>query len=503
MSNNLNTVANNSAILAQVAKTKNDLASTVKNECETRFELVKILMDSNNNLTKDKATNILHELDETTGKLYIVDSICEVGNPANNEKYAKYLEKYGNEIQLLLNTISSQQTYNVTVQSTPPAPQVGMNITPYVVGNQQPVQAVCVSGVQEIDNTIAFLAEARELTVKENMDDLRDILEAEILKSKSTEEEKKELLKRLRKFCSTETNIMLVGATGSGKSSTINALFACSESEGESNNCVEVAKVGSKAAPETKDVEKYKIGNLVLWDTPGLGDGTEVDKHHKEVITELLREKDEDGNMMIDLVLVILDGSTRDLGTSYNIINDVIIPELKDETGRILIGLNQADIAMKTGRHWNYETNEPDDVLMDFLNEKVESIKERIKKDSDIDVEPVYYCAGYVEESGDVVRPYNLSKLLYYILGTIPAQKRIAVMEGINAEADNYECNDDDMDYNEGVKDAFYESFDYISDGVDTGAEIGGSILGIPGALVGAVLGGFVGCMRSILDEIF
>ena len=335
--------------------------------------------------------------------------------------------------------------------------------------------------------------EAGEGTIKDNMDDLCDILEDEILKSNTSEDEKKKLLKRLRTFCNTETNIMLVGATGCGKSSTINALFGS----------VEVAKVGTKADPETKDIEKYRIGNLVLWDTPGLGDGTEIDEHHKELITELLREEDDEGNALIDLVAVILDGSTRDLGTSYKILNDVIIPELKEDTGRILIALNQADIAMKTGRHWDYEKNEPDETLLAFLDEKVESIKARIKEDSDLEVKPVYYCAGYEEESGDIVKPYNLSKLLYYIMESLPAQKRVAVMEGVNADSDNYEHNDDDEDYNEGIKGSFYDSFDYISDGVDSGAEIGQAILGIPGAIVGAVLGGFIGCMKTILDEIF
>lgn len=358
-------------------------------------------------------------------------------------------------------------------------------------------------------------AEAGEGTIKDNMDDLCDILEEEILKSKTTEEEKKLLLKRLRNFCNTETNIMLVGATGCGKSSTINALFAVGEQDEEGGEdldestqlpkkkYVEIAKVGSKADPETKDIEKYRIGNLILWDTPGLGDGTEIDEHHKEVITELLREQDADGNALIDLVLVIMDGSTRDLGTSYKILNDVIIPEFKEDTDRILIALNQADIAMKTGRHWDYEKNEPDATLVRFLEEKVQSIKNRIKEDSNLDIEPVYYCAGYEEEGGDMVCPYNLSKLLYYIMQSLPAQKRIAIMEGINTDSENYEHNDDEEDYNEGVKDSFYESFDYISEGVDTGAEIGGTILGIPGAVVGAFLGGFVGCVRSILDDIF
>ena len=339
--------------------------------------------------------------------------------------------------------------------------------------------------------------EAGTGTIKDNMEDLRDILEDEILKNKSSMEEKKVLLKRLRTFCDTETNIMLVGATGCGKSSTINALFAVGE------NKKEVAKVGSKSEPETKDIEKYRIGNLILWDTPGFGDGTEVDEHHKKVIKELLEEVDDAGNALIDLVLVILDGSTRDLGTSYKILNEIIVPEFKNDTGRILIGLNQADIAMKTGRHWNYEKNEPDEILIQFLEEKVQSIQKRIKEDSGVDILPVYYCAGYEEENGDTVRPYNLSKLLYYIMQSLPAQKRVAVMENINTETEHYEYNDDNANYNEEIKESFYQSFDYISDGVDAGAEIGGTILGIPGFIVGAFLGGFVGCVKSILDDIF
>lgn len=330
--------------------------------------------------------------------------------------------------------------------------------------------------------------------IRENMDDICEVLEAEIINGDYGEEKKKEMLKKLRKFCSTRTNIMLVGATGCGKSSTINALFG----EGE------VAKVGTKADPETKDIEKFIIGNLVLWDTPGLGDGTEIDEHHKDIIGELLEEEDEDGNALIDLVLVILDGSTKDMGTSYKILNEVIIPKLENEAGRILVALNQADIAMKTGRHWDYEKNEPDKILVDFLEEKLQSIKTRIKADSGIDIEPVYYCAGYKEDSGDVVYPYNLSKLLYYILNAIPPHKRVAIMENVNSDSENYEYNDGDMDYGEGVKSSFMDSLDYfVEDGVDTGIEIGSAILGIPGAVAGAIIGGTLGCIRGILDGIF
>ena len=349
---------------------------------------------------------------------------------------------------------------------------------------------------QDLQNVFERSKEPNEKkNIRENMDDLYELLEEEIIKSDSSEGDKQKMLKQLRRLSTTQTNIMLVGATGCGKSSTINALF------GNQETYTEVAKVGSRTEPETKDIEKYQIGNLILWDTPGLGDGTEVDKHHAEVIRELLHEKDTDDQPLIDLVLVILDGSSRDLGTSYKILNDVIIPELNGETDRILIALNQADIAMKTGRHWDYEKNEPDEILVNFLKEKVESIKKRIKDDSGIDVDPVYYCAGYEEGSGEMVRPYNLSKLLYYILKAIPAEKRVALMEGINPDSEQYESNDDEMDYNEEVKGQFEDFF--ISEGVETGAEIGSMILGIPGGIIGAMIGGAIGCIQSILDDIF
>ena len=271
-------------------------------------------------------------------------------------------------------------------------------------------------------------------------------LEEELLNLALTDKQKNKLMKKLQLLRENKLNIMLVGATGCGKSSTINALFNCAELQVEdakdvtTDECkqgtaevegeaadkddvaekanttekvfVEVAKVGSKSDPETKDIEKYTIGNLTLWDTPGLGDGTEIDEHHKEVISDLLNEVDGDGNRLIDLVLVILDGSTRDLGTSYKILNEVILPEFGKKRKRILVALNQADIAMKTGCHWDYEKNEPDQVLVNFLEEKLISIKKRIYEDSRLEIEPVYYCAGYVEPDGSAVYPYNLTKLL-------------------------------------------------------------------------------------------
>ena len=124
-------------------------------------------------------------------------------------------------------------------------------------------------------------------------------------------------------------------------------------------------------------------------------------------------------------------------------------------------------------------------------------------EESNIVVDPIYYCAGYKEDNGEVVYPYNLSKLLYYIVKSLPAEKKVAVMESVNMNRDNYTYNDLEEKYNEALKDEFYGSFDYITEGVDKGADIGYLVLGLPGAVVGAFLGGFVGCVRDIMNEVF
>ncbi|MCR5102399.1 MAG: 50S ribosome-binding GTPase, partial [Butyrivibrio sp.] len=337
--------------------------------------------------------------------------------------------------------------------------------------------------------------------IKESMDTLIDSLEKEIDKMES-EDDKKRLSEKINLIKKTKTNILIVGSTGSGKSSTINALFSCENKD--TDDYVEYAKVGTKASPETKAFEKYTLGNLTLWDSPGLGDSPESDEETIETIKELLEEKDDDGNLLIDIVLLVVDGTSKDLGMSYKLLNEALIPVFEEDTDRIIIGLNQADIAMKTGRHWDYELNKPDEVLIKFLEEKVQSIHDRIMEDSGLDIMPIYYCAGYKEPGGEIVRPYNLSKLLMYILEAIPEEKRIPIMEGINTESENYRSNDDDDDYNEKIVHDFTESYDStISECVDAGAEIGQFILGVPGAIVGSIIGGSIGLVKSIFEELF
>jgi len=310
-------------------------------------------------------------------------------------------------------------------------------------------------------------------------------METDINNANLDEKTKKKLLTNILKLKEQKVNLMITGATGCGKSSTINAMFN-----------TEVAKVGIGVDPETMDIKKYELDNLILWDSPGLGDGKEKDIQHSKAIIKKLNELDENGNPLIDLVLVILDGGSRDLGTSYELINQVIIPNLGENAkDRILIAINQADVAMK-GRYWDYENNKPMPKLIEFLEEKVKSVKKRVKEATGVDVEPIYYSAGFKEE-GEEQRPWNLSKLLYFIVKNTPNEKRLTYANNISKKKEMWEDDDELIDYKKEIQKSFEDSLGEI------GKEIGEIFnLGKTGEAIGKSIGKTIDTVKEIASSV-
>ena len=324
----------------------------------------------------------------------------------------------------------------------------------------------------------------------ENKATIFDSLEEEIMQSDLSEAEKNRRLSALLKASSKKISVLLIGATSSGKSSTINALFNTS-----------VAKVGFGVDPETKDIEEYELGNLHIFDSPGLGEGIEEDESHIEQIVRKLSEVDDDGELLIDLVLVVLDASSKDMSVSLRVLNEVLIPCLgEDESHRILVALNKSDMAMM-GRHWDSENNVPDSVLKGFLTKKANSVKKRIYDATGVEVEPICYSAGYSDEDEEQ-KPYNLSKLLYYILINVPNEKRLILVDNLNENPDNWLYDDEEEDYGELVRGSFFESLlSGIGTGAEKGAVTGGIIIGVPGMIVGGLVGGVLGFLRGLVIE--
>ena len=201
-------------------------------------------------------------------------------------------------------------------------------------------------------------------------------------------------------------DVMVTGVTGAGKSTTLNAFFQKT-----------VAKVGDGVDPETMELDAYALNDFFrVWDTPGLGDGVEKDKINKKKLIDLLYKTYSVDNQIygfIDMVLVIIEGATRDMGSTYTLLNEIIVPNI--QKNRILVAINQADIAMK-GFYWNNITKLPDSQLINFLNDKAISIKERVKEATGVDIlTPVYYSAEY---------NWNVKAVFDFIIDHMPSEKR-------------------------------------------------------------------------------
>ncbi len=203
-------------------------------------------------------------------------------------------------------------------------------------------------------------------------------------------------------------DVLLIGATGTGKSSTLNALFGTT-----------VAKVGEGVVPETQEISSYSLHDyLRVHDSAGLGDGKAADvEHAKNISYELLRVIDLNGvkNKFMDLTLVLLDGGSRDLGTAYQLLQTVVMKTIEPE--RVIVAINQADMAMK-GRGWDDKYNQPGPELKNFLEEKSLSVQKRIEEATGLKIKkPIYYSA---------LRKYNINGLMDHIISHLPQKRRLA-----------------------------------------------------------------------------
>ena len=105
-----------------------------------------------------------------------------------------------------------------------------------------------------------------------------------------SKEQRELLIKKLNYLSHQEVNLLTIGGTGVGKSSTINALF---QTNGRKLGADEEAMVGKGPDPETKIISAYRLDNLIIWDSPGLGESIQKDMEYCRKINEKLREKKE------------------------------------------------------------------------------------------------------------------------------------------------------------------------------------------------------------------
>lgn len=203
-------------------------------------------------------------------------------------------------------------------------------------------------------------------------------------------------------------DVMIVGALGVGKSSTLNALVGKS-----------IATIGNSFYSMTEDIQSYNLSSKVrIWDTPGIGDSYLLsDVNNKMSMGMLLRTKAVSSAKwygLIDLVLLIVDASCKDLQATEKILNEIVLKNIAPY--RVLLAINKVDQALD-GDNWNKRLQHPNELLSHYLDELSWQVENRINESTGINViRPVCYSAK---------KGYNIRKLKDYILENVPKQKRI------------------------------------------------------------------------------
>jgi predicted GTPase len=199
-------------------------------------------------------------------------------------------------------------------------------------------------------------------------------------------------------------DILFIGATGAGKSTTLNSIVTA-----------HVADIGTGTDPETAEIKKYHLNSSIkLWDTPGLGDSTEKDQKYEIEILKLLHTKktnaDGSASPLIDLVVLIVDGSSREMGTTFRLLTG----KLQSLIGKrkLLVFVNQADCAMHTHEKvFNKRRNQASSELTGFLEEKASSVMTRISESTGFSIiKPLCYSAKY---------GFNVKKVFDRMLDTV------------------------------------------------------------------------------------
>ncbi len=172
-----------------------------------------------------------------------------------------------------------------------------------------------------------------------------------------------DLKERYQNEISKPPAIAIIGRTGVGKSSTINALFGTklpvSDSLATTKEPIEVPIHGQEIAG--------KRGSLIIYDMPGLGEDINADEVYKEMYRNIIKKCD---------VAVWVLTTDRDIAYDQMMIRDVVAPSNSDLISRIVIGMNKADLIEPN--NWNPTINLPSKEQKDNLEVRMSDVYNKL-----------------------------------------------------------------------------------------------------------------------------
>lgn len=200
------------------------------------------------------------------------------------------------------------------------------------------------------------------------MEKIIDGVEKTLLKQNVDKSKTHTILGRLREEIAKvpPPKIALIGLTGVGKSSTINALFNAGQPVSHIRACTKAdVKIVADASVYTGSK-----GDIIVYDMPGIGEDVDADKNHYETYRNVLPE--------VDVIVWIFEAADRVMSPVQQ-----TLLYLKDTIGtdfakKLVIAVNKADLIYPGESSWNHEFNVPSDEQRSQYEDLDHYIKEKI-----------------------------------------------------------------------------------------------------------------------------
>lgn len=152
--------------------------------------------------------------------------------------------------------------------------------------------------------------------------------------------------------------IALIGTSGVGKTTTINALFGTNLPISHFKACTQ----------ESEEITiPTKNGDIIFHDMPGLGEDIDTDEKHKKTYAEILPKCD------VVMWVLVANGAGRAMTFDQIMLRDVVRPHVN----KLVIGINQVDLM--EGK-WIDAANIPSEKQMSNIEQRLIDVQEKLCK---------------------------------------------------------------------------------------------------------------------------